>query len=62
MNIPMSAWTNKKKAIEIPRRRWMVRTFIKFIPFSFPTQRLDPLKIQKVVKITPNLLNQNLIP
>jgi hypothetical protein len=34
MSIPIIAWTNKNKAIEIPKRRWTVRTFSEVIVFS----------------------------
>ena len=50
INNPAIACTNRKKAIEIPKRRWMVRTFTEFILFSLATQSLDPLTIQKHIR------------
>jgi len=34
ISIPANACTNRKKAMEIPKRRWMVRTLTEFILLS----------------------------
>jgi len=42
INIPAITCTNKKKTMEIPIPRWMVRTFTEFILLSLSEMDFDP--------------------
>lgn len=52
ISIPTRACTNKKMTIEIPKRRWIVRTFSEFILLSLVTKGPDPPTIKYIIELT----------